>query len=303
MKRKLTKVLFMTVLAATLLAGCATAGGAAAPSPSPAGDAFTIATSFYPMYIMALNVAGDVPGVRVVNMTQPTTGCLHDYSVTTEDMKNLDGADVLVINGAGMESFLDKVIAQFPGLKTIEASKGIPLIAGEGDEGDNPHVWVSIGNAATQVRTIGEQLAAMDPAHGEQFRANAEAYAWKLEALKDRMHRELDGLANRNIVTFHEAFPYFAQEFNLHIVGVIEREPGSEPSAKELSDTIEQIKTLGVKALFSEPQYPATAAEAISKETGASVYKLDPAVTGDMDADAYIRVMEKNLAVLKEAMQ
>lgn len=306
MKRNLTKVLSIallaaTLLAATLLAGCATAGGAAAPSP--AGDAFTIATSFYPMYIMALNVAGDVPGVRVVNMTQPTTGCLHDYSVTTEDMKNLDGADVLVINGAGMESFLDKVIAQFPGLKIIESSKGIPLIAGEGDEGDNPHVWVNIGNAATQVRTIGEQLAALDPAHGERFRANAEAYARKLEALKDRMHRELDGFVNRNIVTFHEAFPYFAQEFNLHIVGVIEREPGSEPSAKELSDTIEQIRELGVKALFSEPQYPATAAEAISKETGASVFKLDPAVTGDMDADAYLNIMEKNLAVLKQALQ
>ena len=115
--------------------------------------------------------------------------------------------------------------------------------------------------------------------------------------------KSLDNVKNRDIVTFHEAFPYFAKEFNLNIVGVIEREPGSEPSAKELQETIEQVKKLKVKALFAEPQYPAKAAETIAKETGSKVYTLDPVVTGPMDADAYINIMDSNLKILEEALK
>ena len=91
-----------------------------------------------------------------------------------------------------------------------------------------------------------------------------QAYILKLEAQRDKMHKSLDNVKNRDIVTFHEAFPYFAKEFNFNIVGVIEREPGSEPSAKDLQGTIEQVKKLKVKALFAEPQYPTKAVETIA---------------------------------------
>ena len=117
------------------------------------------------------------------------------------------------------------------------------------------------------------------------------------------MHKSLDNVKNRDIVTFHEAFPYFAKEFNLNIVGVVEREPGSEPSARELQETIEQVKKLKVKALFAEPQYPTKAIETISTETGSKVYTLDPVVTGPMDADAYINIMDSNLKILEEALK
>ncbi|HBW36866.1 MAG TPA: zinc ABC transporter substrate-binding protein, partial [Desulfosporosinus sp.] len=123
------------------------------------------------------------------------------------------------------------------------------------------------------------------------------------EALRTKMHQSLDGVQQRNIVTFHEAFPYFAKEFNLTIAGVIEREPGSAPNAKELSETIEQVKSLKIKALFAEPQYPTKAADSIAKETGAKVYTLDPIVTGPIEADAYINLMESNLIILQEALK
>lgn len=120
------------------------------------------------------------------------------------------------------------------------------------------------------------------------------------------MHAELDSLPNRDIITFHEAFPYFAEEFNLNIVGVIEIEPDSEPSAKEIENIIATVKANNIKALFTEPQYSSQVAQTIANETGATVYELDPIVTGDANSDAYddyINKMQKNLDVLKEAVK
>ena len=262
-----------------------------------------VVASFYPMYIMAKNVAKDVPGVSVQNLTPPLTGCLHDYTVTTNDMKKLADAQVFVANGAGMESFLDKIIAQHPTIKIIQLSEGIPLIKGEGNEGDNPHLWVSISNAIIQVKNLGKAMEEFDSLHKELYAKNTADYVAKLETLRQKMHSELAPYKGRSIITFHEAFPYFAQEFDLKIAAVVEREPGSEPSAKELADTIELVKKNGIPALFSEPQYPAAAAGTIAKETGAKVYVLDPAVTGPDDYDAYINIMEDNLKVLKQAFQ
>ncbi len=257
--------------------------------------------SFYPIYIMALNVVKDVPDVSVSNLTPPMTGCLHDYTVTTGDMKKLADAQVFVANGAGMESFLDRVIAQYPQIKIIKLADGIPLIKGEGEEGDNPHVWVSISLAIAEVNNFGKDMEKFDPAHADLYRKNAGAYVNKLETLRKKMRTELAPYKGRKIITFHEAFPYFAQEFGFKIAAVVEREPGSEPSAGELSTTVDLIRKAGIKTLFSEPQYPAAAAETIANETGATVYMLDPAVTGPNDPDAYINIMENNLEVLKSA--
>jgi len=262
-----------------------------------------IVASFYPMYIMAKNIAKDVPGVSVQNLTPPLTGCLHDYTVTTNDMKKLADAQVFVANGAGMESFLDKIIAQHPNIKIMQLAGGIPLIKGEGNEGDNPHLWVSISNVIIQVKNLGKAMEEFDPANKELYAKNTANYVAKLEALSQKMHSELAPYKGRSIITFHEAFPYFAQEFGFNIVAVVEREPGSEPSAKELADTIELVKKNGIPTLFSEPQYPDSAAETIAKETGAKVYVLDPAVTGPDDYDAYLNIMGNNLTTLKLAFQ
>lgn len=267
---------------------------------------FRIVTSFYPVYVETLNVARGIDGVEVVNMTKPQTGCLHDYQLTTEDMKLLESADVFVVNGGGMESFLDKAVAQFPNLKIIDASDSDKIVFLKDDEGDNPHVWMSVTYSIAQVKKITSALCEIDGKHADAYRKNALDYVMKLEGLRDEMHAELDDLPNKDIVTFHEAFPYFAREFKLRTVGVIEREPGTEPSPQELADVIETVNALPVKALFAEPQYSPSAAETIARETGAVVYSLDPVVTGEANedaADAYINAMKKNAAVLNEALR
>ena len=274
-------------LLAALLAG--QAGAAEVP--------LRIVTSFYPIHIAVLNVARNVPGVEVINLTPPITGCLHDYSMTPQDLRTLARADAFVINGLGMESFLDEAVKRLPYLRVVDASRGIKPLD------DNPHVWVSVTLAIQQVQNIADALEEFDPDHAERYRANADAYIARLDALRRRMSEGLDGVKNRNIVTLHEAFPYFAREFGLRVVAVIEREPGSEPSARELAQTIDIVRQTGAPALFAEPQYPAKAIDTIAAETGAKVYTLDPAVTGPMEPGAYLGIMETNLETLIAALK
>ncbi len=303
MRTGFTKRLTALILAVMSMLSIIALTGCTAEENKKNGDnTFTIVTSFYPIYVFTKNVIGDIRGVELINMTEPQTGCLHDYQLIPADLKTLEKADAFVINGAGMEAFMDKVIRQQPDLDIIEASKGIELLKDDNGE-ENPHVWVSISGAVTEVKNIAEGLAASDTKNAAAYRENADRYAKLLEQQREKMHQQLDGFKNKDIVTFHEAFPYFAKEFGLNIVSVVEREPGTEPSAGELAGLIDKIRDTKVKVLFAEPQYSQKSAESIAKETGAKVYMLDPVVTGakNAPADSYMKAMDQNLKVLVEA--
>ena len=303
------------ILSALLCAAVCLTGFSGCGTPAKESSRLKLLASFYPIAIMALNITDGVEGVAVESMAQQQTGCLHDFQMTTADMKMAETADAFLINGAGMEGFLDKISDQLPELPVIDSSTGIPLIAsgedhhhdgGEGHDHDqeayNPHLWVSITNCMEQVRNLSEGIIALDPEHEAEYRENTETYLEKLSALRDKMHSALDHVKNKDIITFHEAFPYFAEEFGLHIAAVINREPDSQPSAKELADTIRLVRETDVKALFVEPLYPETSADIIAAETSAQVYVLDPAVSGEWDKNAYLTAMESNLQVLEQAL-
>lgn len=303
------------ILSALLCAAVCLTGFSGCGTPTKESSRLKLLASFYPIAIMALNITDGVEGVAVESMAQQQTGCLHDFQMTTADMKKAETADAFLINGAGMEGFLDKISDQLPELPVIDSSTGIPLIAsgedhhhdgGEGHDHDqeayNPHLWVSITNCMEQVRNLSEGIIALDPEHEAEYRENTETYLEKLSALRDKMHSALDHVKNKDIITFHEAFPYFAEEFGLHIAAVINREPDSQPSARELADTIRLVRETDVKALFVEPLYPETSADIIAAETSAQVYVLDPAVSGEWDKNAYLTAMESNLQVLEQAL-
>ncbi len=287
--------LLSVIMAALIIAGC---GG------GKKKEGIQIVTSFFPMYVATINVTDGIDGVNVRNMTAPQTGCLHDYQLSVEDMKHLEDADIFVVNGGGMESFLSKVTESKKKLQVVEAAKDIPML--KDAEGPNPHLWVGITCYIQQVKNIADQLAKADAKHADLYKKNAEAYIAKLNRLKQDMHAKLDPLKNRKIVTFHEAFPYMAQEFKLEIVDVVEREPGTEPTPQELEALIKQVKGMPVKALFAEPQYSPADAETVARETGAKIYQLDPCVTGEAkpeNKDAYLKAMAKNADVLAEALK
>ena len=301
------KSILLCLITATCLALTGCGSNTANTSADNAGKkdgSVRIVTTFYPMYIDAINIAKGIDGVSVTNMTKPQTGCLHDYQLTTEDMKTLEKADILIANGARMESFLDKVIKGQKKLTIIDASQNMELLETDGEK--NPHLWLSVTANIQQVKNITEQLKKADPKHADAYQANADIYIQKLEALKKEMHNTLDKVPHKDIVTFHEAFPYFAKEFGLNIIAVVEREPGSEPTPNELQAVIQQIKPLSSKVLFTEPQYAPSAAQTIARETGAKIFTLDPVVTGESTADAmdaYLVTMRKNMATLQEALQ
>lgn len=279
------------------------------------GEDFSIVASFYPMYIMLLNITDGIDNVHVHVMAQQHTGCLHDYQLQSSDMQELTKADVFVVNGAGMENFLSRVTEQLPDLPVITATEGMELLHEDGtahdhdededheEEDVNPHVWVSVEGAMQEVETITQGLMKTDPAHAEAYRQNADRYLQQLQALSDEMHAALDPYAGTSIVTFHEAFPYFAEEFGLNIAAVVNREPESEPSARELAETIDLIRNSHVKAVFAEPQYSTDTAQTVAQESGVSVYLLDPCTSGAMDKEAYLTAMRQNMQVLQQALQ
>ncbi|MCR5218910.1 metal ABC transporter substrate-binding protein [Treponema sp.] len=261
---------------------------------------FKITATFYPLYIMLLNITENAENVSLQMLAPADTGCLHDYSITTKDMKLISQSDVIVANGAGMEDFLDKALELTKG-SLIIASENYPLID------QNAHIWVSPAGAAHEVKVIAEGLARADPKNGELYKKNAAIYIEEINSLYGRMQDELKAYENSAIITFHEAFPYFASDFKLNLTAVIEREPGTEPTQKEIYYLMKLIRSKKAEnekiALFAEPQYSSSAARIIANETGLRVYQLDPCVTGALNKDAYITAMEKNLTVLKEALK
>lgn len=273
----------------------------------------TVVTSFYPIYLFALNLCDGLENVTVHNLAAPGTGCLHDYQLQTRDMKQLAQADVFLINGAGMESYLSGVADAFPALPVVDASLGIDLLpaeaegiaVGEAEGLWNAHVWLDAANAEQMVRSLADGLVAALPSHGDAILQNRDAYLARLAALHEELTLGLAGLPRRDIITFHEAFPYFARAYGLNVAAVVNREPGDALSPARLAELVGVVKALGLPPLFVEPQYQDKAAQTLATETGTAVYTLDPVVTGpetDIPLTYYEDVMRRNMAVLLEAL-
>ncbi|MCI5772717.1 MAG: metal ABC transporter substrate-binding protein [Clostridiales bacterium] len=291
MKKRLLAGLMALVLLA--VGGCAAAE-----------DDKEVVASFYPVYVLLQNVTAGVEGVSVRCLTAPSTGCLHDYQLLTQDMRALETACVFVINGAGMESFLPVVAEGFPDLPVVDSSEGIDLLANEpgAETPYNAHIWLAPENAARMVENMVAGLSEAMPEHAEAFAANGAACVARLKALDEELRAGLENLSRRDIVTFHEAFSYFAKAYGLNVVAVVALEPDEGISPRMLTELVDKVVQAGNPPLFTEPQYESNAALAVQQETGAPVYELDPLVTGDGAPDAYEAGMRKNLQVLREAL-
>ena len=274
---------------------------------------FNIVTSFYPMYLATLNITDGVDNISVKNLTSETSGCIHDYVLSTTELVTLAKADALVINGAGMEGFMDKVISNFNTLDIIDSSTGIDVINNECDEEHhsheghsheiNTHIFVSIRNYIKQVQNICDRLAELDDVNADEYKQNTAEYILKLKELEQEIENAMATIGNRNIVTFHNTFDYFAKDYGLNVIGTIENEHGKNPSAGEIAELVENINKNNVQAIFVEPEYNVKIVDAIAKETGAKVYTLNPVTSGENKKNEYINIMRENLKVLKEALK
>lgn len=274
----------------------------------------TVVTSFYPIWMMTLNLTrGLEDHVTVRNLAAPSVGCLHDYQLQTSDMKVLSGADIFLVNGAGMEAFLPEIARALPDLPVIEASEGIGLLESgdaveilEAEEEEvNSHLWLDPARAIRMAENIAAGLVRLMPEDEAVISANLQDYRSRLEILDQRLREGLEDLPRRDIVTFHEAFPYFAAAYGLHVVAVVNREPGEVLTPAQMAVLVREISRLGNPPLFVEPQYTDLSAQTLSRETGSSVWSLDPMVTGpeeDVPFDYYETVMLRNMDTLIEAL-
>jgi zinc transport system substrate-binding protein len=279
-----------------------------------------IVTTILPVTIFTLNVVGQTPGVRVEMLLPPNLGCPHDYDLTPGEMKRISQAEVIVVNGLGLEEFLSKPFQMaHPRVKWITSTDGIAVLKGQEilhpsekakgtaapvhlhPEGEwNGHAWVSPKQAARMVMTIAEGLARVDPGRAEIYRANGKDYQQKLQNLFEEMKAVAGRSPKRRVVTVHDSFDYLARDLGWQVVGSIQPRPGVEPSSGDMARLIRMIKKEGVAAIITEPQYPDKTARALARETGAVILPLETVVTGQPAPEAYERAMKANLEAMKK---
>lgn len=307
-------ILAAALAALTLLSACA------APIERAGGDkTLTVAAMTYPVYLFTLRVAEGVEGIAVENVVNQPMSCLHDYTMTVADMKTLQGADLLLLSGVGLEDAMSAAIGS-AGLPVADCSAGVSLLhydedAGEhaahGDDGHDhgeydPHIWMDPDRAAVMVENIAGALSEADPANAEAYRVNADAYAGELNALAADLREKLSGLAHRDLITFHEGFGYFADSMGLRVVKAIEEEAGSEASAKELVEIVGLIHAHDIPSIFTEANGSEATAQAVARETGVGVYRLSMLMSADAAPegaeDPYKAGLTANVETILEAL-
>lgn len=292
------KKLLILLILALLLTGCA---------PATSAD---IAATTLPVYQFTCRIT-EGSGLTVERLVSESVSCLHDYTLTVGQMKAIEGAQVVILSGAGLEEFLHDALASAPSV--IDSSSGIELLEGshhhhhDGDENlekhhdhaHDPHIWLSPRCAMAQAENICAGLCLRYPEHAELFRSNLSGLLSDLESLQSYGETQLSGLSHTEILTFHDGFTYLAHEFGIEIVESIEEESGSEPSARELIHLIEEIRLHDVAAIFVEENGSGSAASIIAAETGVSKGVLSMAMSGD----DYFAAMYANIDALKEALK
>lgn len=298
MKRNKYMFVFLMLLAITLAGGIFTGAYIHVDGERQQQKGIYVVTSFYPVYIAALNVTKGSSGVVLENLSEPQSGCMHDYQLTPQDMILLSKADLFLVNGGGIESFLSDVGKSYPQLAIVKASDGLELSGGE-----NAHVWMDTRNYAAMVRNISEALIDADPANAELYQANAETYCAEIEKLTNEMEELREILTCKPVVIFHEAYEYVAEELGMNTVYCLDLDEERQISAHEVAEVIEEIAQGEVSVVFAEELYGKDMGDTVETETQARVCYLDALVRGDYRADSYLSAMQANIDVLKRAFR
>ena len=248
-------------------------------------------------------VGGD--HVDVYGILKPNVDA-HDFEPSPADIAELAAAKVIVKNGIGLEEWFDSTIKNAGAKATVvEATAGVTL------RDNDPHVWQDPRNAKVMVRNIAAALAAADPAHRSDYEANEAAYAAELDRLDAEIAAQIAGLANKKIVTNHDAFGYYIERYGLEFVGSIipSFDSQAELSAQDVSNVVKLIKDTGVKAVFSETSLPPKTAEAIGRDAGVTVVAGDDALYGDSlgppgsAGDTYVKMLRHNTKAIVDRLR
>ena len=291
MKKSILFGILTALLVLLVLPFCAT--------PAVEKPRLTVVCATYPIYLFASSLAENVDGVAVERLDTGTASCLHDYTLSMADMKKLERADIIALNGAGLEEFLEDALAASDA-QVIDCSAGVELLENlshrhDGDGHDShdhghwdPHYWMDPANARIMADNLRGGMALTDPEHAGEYEANAV----KTEEILLRVEKDARELMERylpqgvpGLITFHDGFPYFARAFHLPLLASIEEEAGSEASAREIVEITELVKEYDIPVIFTEVNGSDATARAISRETGCQVAQLTMIMDGPDASD------------------
>lgn len=296
-------------MAAILSAAC----GGGGPKTLEAGQKLKVMAASPHLASLAIAIAGDAADVE---MLPPADKPTHDYSPTIDDRRRLDAAHLFLVNGLHMEAYDAANIAKAAKLTLVDCSAGLSeafLLKSEAEEEavhkdehghdheghahgqHNPHVWLSTEGAIAQARAIEAAFSAIDATNAAGYRTRLAELETRLLALRDKYKPQLEKLKRREFVSNHDAFPYFAREFGLKQVGVIQRTPGTNPTLAERRALEDKLRKGGAAAIFLEPGYDDAASKAIAEASGLKLAVLDPFDSGKPGPRALEEILERNL--------
>lgn len=279
------------------------------PPQSQAQDAsaqsqqLKVVTTFLPMYWFTKAVTGDLAQVEI--LIPPGTE-VHEYQATPANVQAIATANVLVKNGLGLEEFLEGTVknVHYTQIQEIDTSKGIETLEETSHEHEheagNPHVWLDPARAKQQVANIRDGLIAADPQNKATYQANAATYIQQLEALDREFKQRLQQYPNCTFVTFHDAYPYLANRYQLKQVAVVEI-PEDQLSPADVQNAVDAVKQYNVKALFGEPGTDNKLLQGLSQDLNLTLRPLDSLESGPLDPQHYFTAMKANLQTLESA--
>ena len=308
MRNVVRPVVAVAFCVAFLVAACGQGPGSPSPvgsGPTPGPGAIRVVTTTTVFADIVRSVGGSRADVH--SIIPPGVGP-EDYEPKPDDARLLADAQLIVSNGVGLDDFLNRLLESGSGGKTprLVLGEGIDPILVDGEP--NPHFWLD----PTLVKTgylpkVVTALSALAPADATTFQANAAAYGTQLDALDTELKAKVETIppANRKLVTFHDAFPYFARHFGFELIGVVVANVGQEPNAAELAALVQKVKAAGVKAVFSEAQFNPKLAQTLADEAGIRtvVTTLYNDALGPAPADSYPGMMRWNVDKIVEALR
>ena len=271
---------------------------------SLSGQGHKILVTFYPLYQFTKAIGKEKIDASIII---PPGIEPHDWEPTIQDIQKMKDADMIIINGAGLESWITKVTSINPNIMIIDTSSGIPILEKNSNGLDkitkkDPHIWLDPVLAKKQVQNIADGLIKLDPQNANYYQQNANDYKTKLDMLDNEIKTDLSTCDKKDFLAFHDAFSYFSKEYGLHqhtIVGGLD--PETEPTAPALQQITKDAQSLGLKVIFTEEAANPRVSQVIADEIHGKVLVLSPLEVTNKNID-YISKMEQNLSNLKEAL-
>jgi len=277
------------------------------PSKTPsvaAPQKMVVVTTMTVLGDMIQQVGGDKTDVQAL---VPPGGDVHTYQPTPEDIKRVSQARIVFYNGIHLEEWLDATIrsAGKPDLPIVVLAEGLPVIQEDGEP--NPHLWMDVANAKTYVERIRDSLSKMDSGNAGYYSERAQSYLRQLDELDQWIQSQIVTIppAHRKLVTFHDAFPYFAKRYGFTLIGVAVSSPGKEPSAREETRLVRRIKRERVPAIFAEAQFSPKLMEVLATDAGVRVITslYDDSLSSSPEANSYIALMRYDVTQIVHALK